>query len=418
MNSFTYRDDILYAEEISLPRLAEAVSTPFYCYSHAHLVSQIAAFDGSFGDLPHLTCFSVKANSNLAVLAIMARRGLGFDIVSGGELARCMAAGAEAARIVYSGVGKTWGEMRQALEAGIRCFNVESPGELDLLNQVAGEVGVKAPIALRVNPDVDPQTHPYISTGLKENKFGIAYEAALAEYQRAAAMEHIEVVGVDCHIGSQLTRLTPFLDALDRVLALVDELRATGIQVRDLDIGGGLGIVYKDEAPPSPEEYAQAIRDKVAKRGLTMIFEPGRVLVGNGGCFVTKVLYTKENQGKRFAIVDGAMNDLVRPALYDAYQEILLVRRNGVRPMCATDVVGPVCESGDFFARNRELPELHPGDLLAVMSAGAYGFSMASTYNTRPRVPEVLVKADRFHIVRPRETVEQLLAGENIPDGI
>jgi diaminopimelate decarboxylase len=418
MNSFTYRDDILYAEEISLPRLAEAVTTPFYCYSHAHLVAQIAAFDGSFGDLPHLTCFSVKANSNLAVLAIMARRGLGFDIVSGGELARCLAAGAEAAKIVYSGVGKTWGEMRQALEAKIRCFNVESPGELDLLNQVAGEVGVKAPIALRVNPDVDPQTHPYISTGLKENKFGIAYEAALAEYQRAAAMEHIEVVGVDCHIGSQLTKLTPFLDALDRVLALVDELRAAGIQVRDLDIGGGLGIVYKDEAPPSPEEYAQAIRDKVAKHGLTLIFEPGRVLVGNGGCFVTKVLYTKENQGKRFAIVDGAMNDLVRPALYNAYQEILLVRRNGVRPMCATDVVGPVCESGDFFARNRELPELHPGDLLAVMSAGAYGFSMASTYNTRPRVPEVLVKGDRFHIVRPRETVEQLLAGENIPDGI
>jgi diaminopimelate decarboxylase len=418
MNSFTYRDDILYAEGISLARLAEAASTPFYCYSHAHLVSQIAAFDGSFGDLPHLTCFSVKANSNLAVLAIMARRGLGFDIVSGGELARCLAAGAAAAKIVYSGVGKTWAEMRQALEAGIRCFNVESPGELDLLNQVAGEVGVKAPIALRVNPDVDPQTHPYIATGLKENKFGIAYEAAVAEYRRAAAMEHVEVVGVDCHIGSQLTKLTPFLDALDRVLALVDELRDAGIPVRDLDIGGGLGIVYQDETPPSPEEYARAICGPVAKRDLTLIFEPGRVLVGNGGCFVTKVLYTKENQGKRFTIVDGAMNDLVRPALYNAYQEIRLVRRDGIRPMCVTDVVGPICESGDFFARNRELPELRPGDLLAVMSAGAYGFSMASTYNTRPRVPEVLVKGDRFHIVRPRETVAQLMAGENIPDGI
>ncbi|HEX9592234.1 MAG TPA: diaminopimelate decarboxylase [bacterium] len=418
MDSFTYHNDILFAEGISLGQLAEAAGTPFYCYSHAHLVGQIEAFDGSLRDLPHLTCYSVKASSNLAVLAIMARRGLGFDIVSGGELARCRAAGAEPGKIVYSGVGKTWGEMRAALEAGIRCFNVESPAELDQLNQVAGEVGVKAPIALRVNPDVDPQTHPYISTGLKENKFGISYRKAVAEYQRAAAMANIAVVGVDCHIGSQLTKVAPFLDALDRVLVLIAELRAAGIAIRDLDIGGGLGIVYKDEVPPAPQEYARAIRDKVAGSGLTMIFEPGRVLVGNGGCFVTRVLYTKENEGKRFAIVDGAMNDLVRPALYDAYQEILPVRRDPSRPRHTTDVVGPICESGDFFARHRELPELRPGDLLAVMSAGAYGFSMASTYNTRPRVPEVLVKGDRFHIVRARETVEQLMAGENIPNGI
>ena len=416
MDSFTYHNDILFAEGISLGQLAEAAGTPFYCYSHAHLVGQIEAFDGSFRDLPHLTCYSVKANSNLAVLAIMARRGLGFDIVSGGELARCLAAGAAAGKIVYSGVGKTWGEMRAALEAGIRCFNVESPAELDLLNQVAGEVRVKAPIALRVNPDVDPETHPYISTGLKENKFGISYRHAVAEYRRAAAMANIEVVGVDCHIGSQLTKVAPFLDAVDRVLALIDELRAAGI--RDLDIGGGLGIVYKDELPPAPQDYAQAIRDKVAGRGLTIILEPGRVLVGNGGCFVTRVLYTKENEGKRFTIVDGAMNDLVRPALYNAYQEILPVRRDPTRSRYVTDVVGPICESGDFFARSRDLPELRPGDLLAVMSAGAYGFSMASTYNTRPRVPEVLVKDDRFHIVRERETVEQLMAGENIPKGI
>lgn len=418
MEPFVYRDDRLFAEGVDLATVAEAVGTPFYCYSHAYLSHQAEGFDGAFGDLPHLTCFSVKACSNLAILALMARRGLGFDIVSGGELARCLAAGAEPAKIVYSGVGKTAAEMRQALAAGIRCFNVESPGELDLLDRVAGTLGVQAPVALRVNPDVDPQTHPYISTGLKENKFGISHREAVAEYARAAAMANIEVVGVDCHIGSQLTTVQPFLDALDRVLALVERLGEAGVAVRHIDLGGGLGIRYQGESPPTPAEYAEPLVERIAPTGLTLILEPGRVLVGNGGCLVTRVLYTKGNEGKRFVIVDGGMNDLVRPALYGAYQEIRPVAAHRSRPNRLVDVVGPICESGDFLARSRELPVVRPGELLAVMSAGAYGFSMASTYNTRPRVAEVMVQGDRYHVIRERETVASLMAGEHIPDGV
>jgi len=418
MEPFVYRDDRLFAEGVDLVDLAAAVGTPFYCYSHSHLSDQAASFDGAFGELPHLTCFSVKACSNLAILALMARRGLGFDIVSGGELARCLAAGADPAKIVYSGVGKTAPEMRAALEAGIRCFNVESPGELDLLDRVAGELGVRAPVALRVNPDVDPQTHPYISTGLKENKFGISHREAVAEYQRAAAMANIEVVGVDCHIGSQLTTVQPFLDALDRVLALVTQLTEAGVAVRHLDLGGGLGIRYQAESPPTPAEYAAALVERLAPTGLTLILEPGRVLVGNGGCFVTRVLYTKGNESKRFVIVDAGMNDLVRPALYDAYQEIVPVEAHPERPNRIVDVVGPICETGDFLARSREMGVVRPGELLAVMSAGAYGFSMASTYNTRPRVAEVMVQGDRYHVIRERETVASLMAGEHIPDGV
>ncbi len=418
MEPFVYRDDHLFAEGVDLADLAAAVGTPFYCYSHAHLSRQAEGFDGAFGDLPHLTCFSVKACSNLAILALMARRGLGFDIVSGGELARCLAAGAEPTKIVYSGVGKTAAEMRQALEAGIRCFNVESSGELDLLDLVAGKLGVRAPVALRVNPDVDPQTHPYISTGLKENKFGISHREAVAEYQRAAAMANIEVVGVDCHIGSQLTTVQPFLDALDRVLALVARLAEQGVAVRNLDLGGGLGIRYQAESPPTPTEYAHALAERLAPTGLPLILEPGRVLVGNGGCFVTRVLYTKGNEGKRFVIVDGGMNDLIRPALYGAYQEIRPVEAHRSRPNRLVDVVGPICETGDFLARSRELGVVRPGELLAVMSAGAYGFSMASTYNTRPRVAEVMVQGDRYHIIRERETVASLMAGEHISDGV
>lgn len=418
MEPFVYRDGRLFAEGVDLATVAEAVGTPFYCYSHAYLSHQAEGFDGAFGDLPHLTCFSVKACSNLAILALMARRGLGFDIVSGGELARCLAAGAEPTKIVYSGVGKTAAEMRQALEAGIRCFNVESPGELDLLDRVAGTLGVQAPVALRVNPDVDPQTHPYISTGLKENKFGISHREAVAEYARAAAMANIEVVGVDCHIGSQLTTVQPFLDALDRVLALVERLGEAGVAVRHIDLGGGLGIRYDNEVPPTPAEYAGALVERIAPTGLTLILEPGRVLVGNGGCLVTRVLYTKGNEGKRFVIVDGGMNDLVRPALYGAYQEIRPVAAHQSRPNRLVDVVGPICETGDFLARSRELPVVRPGELLAVMSAGAYGFSMASTYNTRPRVAEVMVQGDRYHVIRQRETVASLMAGEHIPDGV
>jgi len=418
MEPFAYRDGRLFAEGVDLADLAVAVGTPFYCYSHAHLSEQAERFDAAFAKLPHLTCFSVKACSNLAILALMARRGLGFDIVSGGELARCLAAGAAPATIVYSGVGKTAAEMKQALEAGIRCFNVESPGELDLLNQVAGELGVTAPVALRVNPDVDPQTHPYISTGLKENKFGISHREAVAEYQRAAAMANIEVVGIDCHIGSQLTSVQPFLDALDRLLALVAQLAAAGVTVRHLDLGGGLGIRYRAESPPTPAEYATPLVERILPTGLTVILEPGRVLVGNGGCFVTRVLYTKENDGKRFVIVDAGMNDLVRPTLYGAYQEILPVAAHAERPNRIVDVVGPICESGDFLARSRELVVVRPGELLAVMSAGAYGFSMASTYNTRPRVAEVMVQGERYHLIRERETVASLMAGEHIPEGV
>jgi len=358
-------------------------------------------------------CYSVKANSNLAVLNLLARLGSGFDIVSGGELARVLAAGGEAGKVVFSGVGKLEWEMRQALEAGIRCFNVESEPELDTLNRLAGEMGRIAPISLRVNPDVDARTHPYISTGLKENKFGIDIAAAEAVYRRAAAMQHVEVLGVDCHIGSQLCEMAPFVDALERLLALIDRLAAQDIRLRHVDVGGGLGIPYHGEQPPAPAEYAAAIREPLRQRGLEIVMEPGRAIAGNAGILLTRVTALKPGEGKNFAIVDAGMNDLMRPALYQAWQEIVPVSPRSEGERRVYDVVGPVCETGDFLGKDRELI-LAPGDLLAVRSAGAYGFSMSSNYNSRPRAAEVLVDGGQAHVVRERERIEDLWAGESL----
>ncbi len=414
MNAFDYRGDELYAEGVPMTAIARAVGTPCYVYSRAHLESQWRAFDRAFGARAHLVCYAVKANSSLALLDALARLGSGFDIVSVGELERVLRAGGDPCKIVFSGVGKTGSEMRRALEVGIRCFNVESEPELLRLNEVAGGMGRRAPVSLRVNPDVDARTHPYISTGLKDNKFGVPVEQARTLYARAAALPHIEVVGIDCHIGSQLTTLSPFRDALARVLALVEELSAQGLRLRHLDLGGGLGIRYRDETPPTPQDYVAALLRGLDEAGgvgeAEILIEPGRAIVGNAGVLMTQVEYLKHGEGKHFAIVDAAMNDLMRPALYDAWQEIApVVRRNG-EPR-RYDVVGPVCETGDFLGHDRELV-IAPQDLLVVRSAGAYGFSMSSNYNTRPRAAEVLVDGDRFHVVRPRETLDALMAGE------
>ncbi len=415
MHHFQERNGELYAEDVPLRRIAEQVGTPAYVYSLATLRRHLQVFDAAFEGIPHLVCFSVKANSNLAVLRTFARAGSGFDIVSGGELFRALKAGADASKIVFSGVGKTATEIRYALTAGILMFNVESPGELDTINAVAGELGAKARVALRVNPDVDPKTHPYISTGLKKSKFGIHIQRSVEDYRRARTLPNIEVVGVDCHIGSQLTTVPPFIDALQRIHDLVGRLHHEGFAIRYLDMGGGLGITYNDEQPPQPRDYAAALAEGLRGLDVTLILEPGRVIVGNAGVLLTRVLYLKSTDEKNFVVVDGGMNDLIRPALYGSYQGIQPVHaRNGAR--LTADVVGPVCESGDFFAKDRELPTVEPGDLLAVMSAGAYGFVMASNYNTRPRPPEVLVDGDQFHIVRERETLEDLVRGENIPD--
>jgi diaminopimelate decarboxylase len=414
MHHFQERNGELYAEGVPLSAVAERVGTPCYVYSLATLRRHFRVFDEAFESTPHLVCFSVKSNSNLAVLRTFAREGSGFDIVSGGELFRALKAGADPGKIVFSGVGKTAGEIRYALAAGILMLNVESPGELDAINSVAGQLGAKARVALRVNPDVDPKTHPYISTGLKKSKFGIDIQRSLEDYRRARSLPHIEVVGVDCHIGSQLTTVPPFVDALERIHGLVGRLQAEDFQIRYLDMGGGLGITYNDEKPPEPRHYAGALAEGLRGLDVTLLLEPGRVIVGNAGILLTKVLYLKSTNGKNFVVVDGGMNDLIRPALYGSYQAIQPVRpRNGTR--FTADVVGPVCESGDFFAKDRELPPVEPGDLLAVMSAGAYGFVMASNYNTRPRPPEVLVDGEQLHIVRARETLEDLVRGEQIP---
>jgi diaminopimelate decarboxylase len=414
MHHFQERNGELYAEGVPLRAIAERVGTPCYVYSLATLRRHFRVFDESFESIPHLVCFSVKANSNLAVLRAFAREGSGFDIVSGGELFRALKAGADPGKIVFSGVGKTVAEIRYALTAGILMFNVESPGELDTINTVAGLLGARARVALRVNPDVDPKTHPYVSTGLKQNKFGIHIQRSLEDYRRARSLSHIEVVGVDCHIGSQLTTVPPFVDALERIHDLVDRLQAEDFQIRYLDMGGGLGITYNDEKPPAPRQYAAALSEGLRDLEVTLLLEPGRVIVGNAGILLTKVLYLKSTDEKNFVVVDGGMNDLIRPALYGSYQGIQPVQpRNGTR--FTADVVGPVCESGDFFAKDRELPAVEPGDLLAVMSAGAYGFVMASNYNTRPRPPEVLIDGEQFHIVRARETLEDLVRGESIP---
>ena len=413
MDFFQYRGDTLHAEDVPLDRLAAEFGTPTYVYSRATLERHWHAFDRAFADRPHLVCYAVKANGNLGVLNALARLESGFDIVSLGELERVLAAGGEARRVVFSGVGKRIDEMRRALELGIRCFNVESAAELDRLNRVAGEVGRPAPVSLRVNPDVDPRTHPYIATGLKESKFGIDVADALAVYRRAADLPNLEVVGVDCHIGSQLTSLSPFLDALDRVLALVHRLADDGIALHHLDIGGGLGVRYRDETPPEPAEYAEAINARLGGLAMEVLIEPGRAIVANAGVLLTRVEYLKPTAHRRFAIVDAAMNDLIRPALYEAYHEVVPVRRDGGGEEAAYDLVGPVCESSDFLARDRTL-RLAPGDLLALRTAGAYGFSMASNYNGRPRPPELMVDGDRVHVVRRRETCHDLYRGESV----
>lgn len=417
MNPFELRNGLLHAESVPLPEIARQFGTPAYVYSRAALEGALKEFQQVLSGHPAgqdaLVCYAVKANSSLAILNLFARLGAGFDIVSGGELQRALAAGANPGKIVFSGVGKTAGEMRQALEAGIFCFNIESAPELERLNEVAGQVGKKAPVSLRVNPNVDPKTHPYISTGLKEAKFGVAYDDARTLYRRAASLPHIQVAGIDCHIGSQLLDPSPFTEALERILALVDQLAEDGIPIHHLDLGGGLGIRYKDgDQQPTVASYLTPLLDKLAGRGLKVVLEPGRRLVGNAGLLLTRVEYLKPGEGKNFAIIDAAMNDLMRPALYEAWHDILPVApRNG--SAATYDVVGPVCESGDFLGQGRPLC-LEPGDLLAVMSAGAYGMAMSSNYNTRPRAAEIMVDGDRPHVIRRRETIEELYAAEKV----
>ncbi len=414
MDPFQYRNNALHAEDLPVAELARRFGTPCYLYSRAALEHNLRAYQQPLSGLPHLICFAVKANSNLAVLNVLARLGAGFDIVSGGELERVVRAGGDPAKVIFSGLGKTEDEIARALELGICCFNVESEPELDRIEAVAARLHVRAPISLRVNPDVDAGTHPYISTGLKENKFGIAIDAALEVYERAAQMPHIEIVGVDCHIGSQLTTIAPYLDAIDRVLLLVDALEARGIRLRHFDIGGGLGVCYRDEKPPAPSQFIQAVLARLAGRELSLFMEPGRSICANAGLFVTKVEFLKQNGQKNFAIVDGAMNDLLRPALYGAWQAIVPVQQHppGSVPEQVYDVVGPVCESSDFLGKERPLA-IVPGDLLAVRTAGAYGFVMSSNYNTRNRVAEIMVDGDKATVVRQRETLDYQLALES-----
>ncbi|MBD1586051.1 diaminopimelate decarboxylase [Pseudomonas typographi] len=412
MNAFNYRDGELFAEGVALSAVAERFGTPTYVYSRAHIEQQYHSYTEALAGMEHMVCFAVKANSNLAVLNLLARLGAGFDIVSGGELERVLAAGGRAERVVFSGVGKTRADMRRALEVGVHCFNVESATELERLAQVAAEMGVRAPVSLRVNPDVDAGTHPYISTGLKENKFGVSIAEAEAVYVRAAQLASLDIIGVDCHIGSQLTSLAPFIDALDRLLLLVDRLAACGIHLKHLDLGGGLGVRYRNEQPPLAGDYIQAIRQRLEGRDLALVFEPGRYIVANAGVLLTRVEYLKHTEHKNFAIVDAAMNDLIRPALYQAWMDVTaVVPRQGQAK--AYDLVGPICETGDFLAKDREL-SLEEGDLLAVHSAGAYGFVMSSNYNTRGRCAEVLVDGEHAFEVRRRETVAELYAGESL----
>lgn len=414
MDYFNYQDDgQLWAEEVSLTELAQQHGTPLYVYSRATLERHWKAFDSSVANHPHLVCYAVKANSNIGVLNVLARLGSGFDIVSGGELERVIAAGGDAKKIVFSGVGKTAAEMKRALELGIKCFNVESEPELERLNKVAGELGVIAPISLRINPDVDAHTHPYISTGLRDNKFGIAFDRAPQVYALANSLPNLNVQGIDCHIGSQLTELTPFIDATDRLLTLIDELAAQGIHIRHLDVGGGLGVVYRDELPPQPSDYAKALLSRLENHShLELIFEPGRAIAANAGILLTKVELLKPTEYKNFAIIDAAMNDLIRPSLYQAWMNIVPVApRKGEALMY--DLVGPICETGDCLGKDRELV-LEEGDLLAIRSAGAYGFVMASNYNTRGRAAEVIVDGNQAHVVRQREKIESLWELESL----
>ena len=412
MDHFNYRNGELYAEDVAVADIAERFGTPAYIYSRATLERHYRAYDEALKNRPHLVCYAVKANSNLAVLNVLARLGAGFDIVSAGELERVLRAGGDAGKVVFSGVGKQEWEMKRALEAGVRCFNVESDTELDRLNKVAGELGVKAPISLRVNPDVDAGTHPYISTGLKENKFGIDIAEAPAVYARAASLPNLDIHGVDCHIGSQLTSVSPFLDALGRVLSLIDTLAEQGIRIRHLDMGGGLGVTYNQETPPQPADYVKALNERMGDRELELVLEPGRSIAANAGILVTRVEFLKCTEHRNFAIIDAAMNDLIRPALYSAWQAIIPVRPHQDSEERPWDLVGPVCETGDFLGKDRAL-RLKAGDLLAVRSAGAYGFVMASNYNTRNRPPELMVDGDQVHVVRRRETLDDQLAPES-----
>lgn len=421
MDHFSYQHGQLYAEKIPLADIANEVGTPAYVYSRATLSRHYQAFENALDGIPHLVCYAVKANSNLAVLNVLAKLGAGFDIVSGGELERVVRAGGDPARVVFSGVGKTSAEIRSGLRAGIKCFNVESAEELKRIAGIAGQLGVRAPVSLRVNPDVDPKTHPYISTGLKENKFGIPVDEAYELYAIAhSEYPMLDLVGIDCHIGSQLTDMAPVLEALDRVLDIVKKLEAARVQLKHIDIGGGLGISYQDETPPMPAEYVRALRQRLEQRemsGLTLIMEPGRAIAGNAGVLLTRVEYLKKTPGHHFAVVDAAMNDLMRPALYDAWQEVVPVVQGKGGDSKVWDIVGPVCETGDTLARQREL-SLQEGDLLAIRSSGAYGFSMSSNYNSRPRPPEVMVDEDTFHVIRRRENMDDLMAMESLlPDG-
>ena len=422
MHHFEYRNGEMFAEDVPVKRIAKEVGTPAYVYSLATLKRHFRVFEQAFAKIPHIVCFSVKANSNLALLRIFAKEGSGFDIVSGGELFRALKAGGDPKKIVFSGVGKKKEEIEYALNSDILMFNVESEHEMIALSEIASRIGKKAPISLRINPDVDPQTHPYISTGMKKAKFGVDIKRSVESYRKAVALPNLEVVGVDCHIGSQLTSISPFVDALGRVReyldrVLVGSLKKEGARIRYLDLGGGLGITYKDEMPPHPEEYAQAIIQGLEGLDVTLILEPGRVIVGNAGILVTEVQYLKETEEKKFVIVDGGMNDLIRPALYGSYQAIQPVVQDSGEKIVA-DIVGPICESGDFFAKDREIARPKRGDFLAVMSAGAYGFTMASNYNSHPKPPEVLVDGDQYYVIRARESFEDLIRGETIPPAL
>ncbi|MFQ5841731.1 MAG: diaminopimelate decarboxylase [Thermodesulfobacteriota bacterium] len=415
MHYFQYKDGDLYCEKVPIAAIADSVGTPFYLYSHKTLVRHFKAFDSAFEKVRHLVCYSVKANSNLALLRVFVNLGAGLDVVSGGELFRALKSGVDPKKVVFSGVGKTGEEIEYALNSGILMFNAESSQELARIDEIGGRLGTRAPVALRINPDVDPKTHPYVATGLRENKFGIDFNLSMAEYIFAKGLPHVEIIGVDCHIGSQLIELEPFVEALRKVKELIHALGQRGIEIQYLDLGGGLGITYKDEVPPHPTEYARAIVEEASDLDYTLIFEPGRVIVGNAGVLVSRVLYTKETGQKNFVIIDAGMNDLIRPSLYGSFQGILPVAKGDGEEIVA-DVVGPICESGDFIAKNRRMPKFNPGDLVAVMSAGAYGFSMSSNYNARPRVCEVLARGNRFHLIRERENYEDLIRGEKIPD--
>jgi diaminopimelate decarboxylase len=415
MHDFHYRNGQLYCEGVPIKTVAQRVGTPFYVYSSNTLTNHVRSFANAFKDVPHLICFALKANSNGSVLKLLAREGAGADIVSGGELFRALRAGIDPRKIVYAGVGKRRDEIEYALKVGILMFNVESSEELLALDRAAKEMHSTARIALRVNPDIDPRTHAYISTGLKENKFGIPIEHALEWYQLAKGLPNVEVVGIHQHIGSQITEVQPFVDALEKLLGFVKQLKEAGVSIKYINIGGGLGITYKDETPPHPRDLAKAIHPLLKNAGCTLVLEPGRAIVGNAGILVTSALYHKDSGEKRFLIVDAGMNDLIRPSLYEAYHEIRPVVEDPSAGKAAFDVVGPICESGDFLAKDREIPEVRQGELIAVMGAGAYGFSMSSNYNSRPRVAEIMVRGNEYFIVRERETYSDLIKGEKVP---